>query len=176
MAGCIKCRKLQMYPVTFEQSQQGQHDSWCSRNLHPNTNFWFFFSTLEEVGAVLTLVKALLAVHDGNPVSAEAGGPVQLAVVLVQLPIGTAHGFIVGFTVIQALTLPLTRLVVDHTVMPQTAVLVFARAGEAMVSSDTCREHTENTCISLLSENLNCVSKVPYDMIIMWSSSNTSTL
>lgn len=90
--------------------------------------------------------------HDGNPVSAEAGGPVQLTVVLVQLPVGTAHRLIVGFTVIQALALPLTRLVVDHAVMPQTAVLVFARAGEAMVSSDACREHTENTRISLLSE------------------------
>lgn len=130
--------------------------------------FFYFFSTSEEVGGVLTFVKALLAVHDGNPVSAEAGGPVQLAVVLVQLPIGTAHGFIVGFTVIQALTLPLTRLVVDHTVMPQTAVLVFAWAGEAMVSSDTCGEHTENTWISLLSENLICVLKVPCDLLIIF--------
>lgn len=78
--------------------------------------------------------------HDGNPVAAEAGGPVELAVVLVQLPIGAAHRLVVGFAVVQAFTLSLARLAVDHAVVAQPTVLVLARAGEAMVSSEPCGE------------------------------------
>lgn len=70
------------------------------------------------VTCALTFVEALLAVRDGYPVSLEAGGPVELTMVLVQLPIRTAHGFVVRFTVIQALTLPFVGLMVDHTVTP----------------------------------------------------------
>lgn len=66
----------------------------------------------------LTFVEALLTVNDGNPVSSEAGGTMELTMVLVQLPIWPAHRFIVWFTVIQALTLPLTSLMVHHTVTP----------------------------------------------------------
>lgn len=86
--------------------------------------------------------------HDGNPAPAEARGPVELAVVLVQLPIGAAHGLVVGFAVVQAFTLPLTRLAVDHAVVAQAAVLVLARAGEAMVSSESCMEKTGGGLIS----------------------------
>lgn len=85
----------------------------------------------------LTFVKALLTVHDGNPVSPEAGGPMELTVVLVQLPIGTTHWLVVGFTVIQALAVPLAGLMVDDTVTSQATVFVFTCARIADVSHKT---------------------------------------
>lgn len=94
----------------------------------------YTYPTLEKVTLALTFVEALLTVHDGNPVSSETGGPVELTMVLVQLPIWTAHGFIVWLTVIQALTLPLASLMVDYTVMPQTAVLVLTWTRKAIMS------------------------------------------
>lgn len=87
--------------------------------------------------------------RDGNPAPAEAGGPVKLAVVLVQLPIGAAHGLVVRFAVVQAFTLPLTRLTVDHAVVTQAAVLVLAGAGKAMASSESCREETGRGLVSV---------------------------
>lgn len=92
---------------------------------------------LKKVIWALTFVEALLTVHDGNLVSSKTRGPVELTVVLVQLPIWTAHRFIVWFTVIQALTLPLVGLMVDHTVTPQAAVLVFAWTWIASVPHKT---------------------------------------
>lgn len=77
--------------------------------------------------------------HDGDPAPAEAGGPVKLAVVLVQLPIGATHRLVVRFAVVQALTLPLTRLMVGHAVVAQAAVLVLAGAGEAVACSESCK-------------------------------------
>lgn len=40
-----------------------------------------------KITGALTFVETLLTVHDGNLVSSEAGGPVELTMVLVQLPI-----------------------------------------------------------------------------------------
>lgn len=79
--------------------------------------------------------------HDGNPVSSETRGPVEFTMVLVQLPIWTAHRFIMRFTVIQALTLPLACLMVNYTVTPQATVLVFTWTWIAIVSHKTCRKH-----------------------------------
>lgn len=49
----------------------------------------------------------------------------ELTVVLIQPPIRTTYGFIVGFTVIQAPALPLLSPMVEHTMASQTTVLVF---------------------------------------------------
>lgn len=37
--------------------------------------------------SILTFIEALFTVHDGNPVSSQTGGAVELTVVLVELPI-----------------------------------------------------------------------------------------
>lgn len=67
----------------------------------------------------------------------------ELTMVLVQLTIRATHGFIVRFTVIQALALPLAGLMVDNTVTPQTTVLVFTWTWKASVSHKTCgNKHT----------------------------------
>lgn len=85
----------------------------------------------------LTFVEALFAVQDGKLVSPEAGGPVELTMVLVELPVRAAHSFIVQFTVIQTFAVSLARLTVDHTVTSQAAVLVLARIGVDIVSHQT---------------------------------------
>lgn len=61
----------------------------------------------------------------------------ELAVVLVQLPVGAAHRFVVRLAVIQALALPLAGLMVDRTATPQATVLVFTGTREATVSHET---------------------------------------
>lgn len=98
---------------------------------------------------LLTFVEALLAVHDGNPLSAEAGGPMELAVVLIQPSIWATHGLIVRFTVIQAPALPLDSPMVDHTMASQTTVLVLAWIRVAGMSYKTYRgkkEKNNNYC------------------------------
>lgn len=89
--------------------------------------------------ADLTFVEALLTVHDGDPEAFETGGPMELTMVLVQLPIRPTHRFIMWFAVVQALTVPLTSLMVDHTVLAQTTILVLTRTRIATVSHKSCK-------------------------------------
>lgn len=87
----------------------------------------------------LTFVEAFFTVHDGDAEPFETGGPMELTMVLVQLPIWPTHGFIMWFALVQALTLPLTSLMVDHTVLTQTTILVFTRTRKATVSHKSCK-------------------------------------
>lgn len=68
---------------------QGQHNLRCNAKdkVQGIVSTRPHISCLERVRVALTFVEALLTVHDGNPVSSETGGPVELTVVLVQLPI-----------------------------------------------------------------------------------------
>lgn len=57
----------------------------------------------------------------------------ELTVVLVQLAVRATHCLVVWFTAVQTDALPLTALMVDHTVTPQATVLVLTRTLEAIV-------------------------------------------
>ena len=78
--------------------------------------------------------------QDGDLVSVEAGGTVQLTVVGVELPVGAAHGFVVRFALVQTAALAQTCAAVHHAVTAQTAVLVLTRFGEAIVGHQTWKE------------------------------------
>lgn len=71
----------------------------------------------------------------------------ELTVVLIQPPIRTTHGFIVGSTVIQAPALPLVSPMVDHTMASQTTVLVFAWIRVAGMSYKPYREKKEEKIV-----------------------------
>lgn len=79
-------------------------------------------------------------VHNGDLVSSEAGGPVELAVILVQLPIWAAYRFIMWFTLVQTLAFSLAVLVVGDAVAPQATVLVFTRPWIDAMCHKTCKK------------------------------------
>ena len=95
-----------------------------------------------------TFVETLLAVHDGDPAPRQAGGSVQLTVVLVKLAIGATDRLIVWFTEVQTLALSQARLAVHHTVTTQAAVLVLTGSAVHIVSHETCGyKQTGQTCV-----------------------------
>lgn len=51
------------------------------------------------------------------------------------------------FAVVQALALPLASLMVDHTVLTQTTILVLTRTGVVTVSHKSWKEQT-NHCLT----------------------------
>lgn len=55
--------------------------------IHNGSSAGHTYIHQRKITGALTFVEALLTVHDGNLVSSEAGGPVELTMVLVQLPI-----------------------------------------------------------------------------------------
>lgn len=61
----------------------------------------------------------------------------QLAVVLVQTPVGPAHRLVVGLAAVQTHTLAQTRLLVQHTVPPQATVLVLTCRTRTSVAKET---------------------------------------
>lgn len=93
----------------------------------------------QKIFSALTFVEALLTVQDGDPEPFETGGSMKLTMVLVQRPIRATHRFIMWFAVVQARALPLTSLMVDHTVLTQTTILVFTRTRIVTVSHKSCK-------------------------------------
>lgn len=71
-----------------------------------------------------TFEETVLARDDNDSPSQQAGSPVELAVVLVEPPIGAAHGQVAGPACLQALTGGLPSLMADHTSAPTATRLL----------------------------------------------------
>lgn len=85
-----------------------------------------------------TFIEAFLAVHDGDSLMGHAGGSVKLTVVLVEFAVGPAHGFVMRLAAFQTLTFSFTSFSVNHTVLPQTTVLMFTGPRNTSLTEEPC--------------------------------------
>lgn len=87
-----------------------------------------------------TFVEAFLTVHDGYSLMGQTGGSVKLTVVLVEFAVRSTHRFVMWFAAIQALTFSFTCFLVNHTVLPQTTVLMFTGPRITILTKEPCKE------------------------------------
>lgn len=88
----------------------------------------------------LTFVETFFAVNNGDSLMGQTRGSVQLTVVLVEFPIRSTYWFVVRLAAIQTLALSLTAHMVNHTVLPQTTVLMLTGIFKAVRTIQACRE------------------------------------
>jgi hypothetical protein len=71
-----------------------------------------------------TFEEAVLAVDNDDPLPQQAGGTVELTVVLIEPPVGATHGHIAGPAGLQAAALRLPSFPAEHTPAPTAAELL----------------------------------------------------
>lgn len=104
----------------------------------------------------LTFVEAFFTVYNGDSLTGQTWGSVQLTVVLVEFPVRSAYRFVVRLAVLQTLALCLPRCMVHHTVLPQTTVLMLTGVREAVMTKQACRDEKKKK--GFLCENLSTFS------------------